>query len=266
MADTYAVMVNGEIVSDGDGVPVALDDGLIRGDGIFEGIRLYGRAPRTPDLHLERLARSGAGTGIPVDADRLRRELAEFCEAVHHPDCGVRLMLTRGGHVIWREEPLPVFPDGVALHPVANRVTPLLVGVKTLSYASNMRAVRMAKAEGADDALCFNADDRVILEGPTTAFGWLEGETLVFPPLDLGVLDSITRRLAMDAVPSTTRAMPIDGLADADGAVLMSSYLEVAPVREVQGIATFDVEAAAVRRLVDTVNTHIRGLVETVRA
>lgn len=265
MADTYAVMLDGEVVSDGDGLPVGMDDGLIRGDGIFEGIRFYDRVPRTPELHLERLARSGEGTEIPVDLPRLRSEMAEFCEAVNADTCGVRLILTRGGHVIWREEPLPAFPDGASLHPVANRVTPLLVGVKTLSYASNMRAIRMAKNEGAHDALCFDADDRTILEGPTTAFGWLEGDTLVFSPLDLGVLDSITRRLAMEAVPSTTRAMRIDDLAEVDGAFLMSSYLEVAPVRAVQGIAEFDIHTPAVQEVVAACNDLVRSRVEPVR-
>lgn len=264
MANTHAVMLNGEIVADGAGIPVALDDGLVRGDGIFEGLRFYDRAPRTPELHLERLAKSGAGAEIPVDVERLRREMAAFCDAVGSPTCGVRLMLTRGGHVIWREEPLPSFADGMSLHPVANRVTPLLVGVKTLSYASNMRAMRQAKANGADDALCFDADSRMILEGPTTAFGWLEGDTLVFPPLDLGVLDSITRRLAMEAVPSTTRAMRIDDLAGVDGGFLMSSYQEVVPVHTVQGVAEWDIDAAPVRAVVDACNKHIRSRVEPV--
>lgn len=257
-------MLNGTLLRDSGGVPVPLDDGLIRGDGVFEGLRLYDRVPRTPELHLARLVRSGAGTGIPVDVDRLRREMASFADATANATCGVRLILTRGGHVIWREEPFAVYPDGQSLHPVANRVTPLLVGVKTLSYAANMRALRMAKEAGADDALCYRVDDRVILEGPTTAFGWMEGDTLVFPPLETGVLDSITRRLAMEAVPSTTREMVIDDLASADGAFLMSSYQEFVPVHTVQGIATFDISSPPVQEMAATVNAHIRSQVAPV--
>lgn len=264
MPDQFAVMLNGVLVDDGTGIPVPLDDGLIRGDGVFEGIRFYDRVPRTPELHLARLTKSGAGTDIPIDLPRLRREMAAFCDATINPTCGVRLIVTRGGHVIWREEPFAVYPDGQSVYPVPNRVTPLLVGVKTLSYASNMRAIRMAKAAGADDALCFRVDDGVILEGPTTAFGWLEGDTLVFPPLEVGVLDSITRRLAMEAVPSTTREMRIEDLKDVDGAFLMSSYQEFVPVHTVEGIATFDITTDAVREMTETVNAYIRRQVAPV--
>lgn len=262
MNDQRAVMVNGTVVPDGEGVPIPMDDGLIRGDGVFEGMRFYDRVPRTPELHLDRLERSGEGAEIPVDRDRLRREMREFCAAAVADTCGVRLMLTRGGHVIWREEPLPSFPDGEVLHPVATRVTPLLVGVKTLSYASNMRAMRIAKAAGADDALCYRADDRVILEGPTTAFAWLEGDTVMFPPLNAGVLDSITRRLMIEAVPCGEREMPVDDLASVDGAFLMSSYQEVVPVRSVAGIADFPIDGT-VGEIAAAANAHIRSRVET---
>ncbi|HRC08240.1 MAG TPA: aminotransferase class IV [Miltoncostaeales bacterium] len=263
MSERRAVMVNGTVYPDGEGIPIGLDDGLVRGDGVFEGMRFYDRVPRSPELHLDRLVRSGEGTEIPVDVPRLRREMRHFCEVTNSPNCGVRLMLTRGGHVIWREEPFAVFTDGEDLFPVANRVTPLLIGVKTLSYASNMRALRIAKTNGAHDALCYRADDRVILEGPTTAFGWLEGDTMVFPPLEIGVLDSITRRLAMEAVPAKTKEMPIDDLANVDGAFLMSSYQECVPVRSVSGIATFATDGA-VRAMCDTVNAYLRTKVEQV--
>ena len=264
MIEPLAVMLNGTLHRDGAGVPVPIDDGLIRGDGVFEGLRFYDRVPRTPDLHLARLAKSGEGAAIPVDVPRLRREMAAFAEATANPTCGVRLILTRGGHVIWREEPFAVYPEGQSLHPVPNRVNPLLVGVKTLSYSPNMRAMRMAKQAGADDALCYRVDDRVILEGPTTAFGWLEGDTLFFPPLETGVLDSITRRLAMEAVPRATKEMAIDDLASADGAFLMSSYQEFVPVHTVQGIATFDIGTPAVQEMAATVNAHIRSQVAPV--
>lgn len=264
MSERFAVMINGEVLADGEGVPVPLDDGLVRGDGIFEGMCFYDRLPRTPELHLDRLARSGEGSGIPVDRARLRREMRAFADATNGATCGVRLMLTRGGHVIWREEPLPSFPDGEVLFPVATRVNPLLVGVKTLSYAPNMRAQRMAKAEGAHDAVCFRVDDRAILEGPTTAFAWLEGDTMMFPPLEVGVLDSITRRLATEAVPSGTRELTLDELASVDGAFLMSSYQEVVPVREVIGIASWPIDGT-VADVCAAANSYIRSRVEHVK-
>lgn len=258
-------MIDGVLADPDAPVRVTMDDGLIRGDGVFEGMRFYGRLPRTPDAHLERLAKSGAGAGIPIDVELLRTEMAAFCDATVNPDCGVRLMVTRSGIRIWREEPLPSFgPEGIGLLPVAHRVTPLLIGVKTLSYSANMRAQRMARDQGMNDALLYRADDRVILEGPTTSFGWIEGDTLVFPPLDAGVLDSITRRIATDAVPTALREMTLEGLAAADGALLLSSYQQAVPVHTVLGVATFDVTRPVVSEMVDAIDAAIQARVEPV--
>ena len=129
----------------------------------------------------------------------------------------------------------------MALLPVEHLVTPLLIGSKTLSYAANMQAHRRAKAAGHDEALLVRSGDQAILEGPTSSFCWIEGEQLVFPPLDdAGVLDSITRRLAVQAMPSTTRLATLDELAEADGALLISTVMEAQPVAEVAGVASFD--------------------------
>ncbi len=262
----FSVMVDGELVPAGEPATIEMDDGLVRGDGVFEGMRFYGRQPRTPEAHLERLAKSGAGVGIPVDLDRLRSEMAAFGEATINADCSVRLMLTRGGHVIWREEPVPSFPDGQSLFPIAHRVTPMLIGVKTLSYASNMRAQRMAKDQGSHDALMFRIEDRAILEGPTTSFGWLEGDTLVFPPIDIGVLDSITRRIAMEAVPSAERERTLDDLAKSDGAFLLSSYQQCVPVHTVVGVATWDISSPKIREVAAAVDALCVAKVEPVSA
>lgn len=261
-----AIMIDGALVPPGSPVRVALDDGLVRGDGIFEGMRMYDRRPRTPDAHLERLARSGDGSGIPVDIEQLRAELAVFCKVTVAADCAVRLIITRGGQRIWREEPIPPARTSLDLLPVAHRVTPLLVGVKTLSYAANMRAQRMAKEAGADDALLYRADDRMILEGPIWSFAWLEGDTLVFPPLDAGVLDSITRRVAAEAVETTERDMTVEGLADADGAFVISSVQQIVPVRTIVGVCEFDPETPRTTAVAAAVRAHILTKVEAVNA
>jgi len=263
-AQHRAVMIDGELVPPGDPVAVTMDDGLIRGDGVFEGIRQYDRRPRTPDAHLERLAKSGAGAGIPVDVDLLRTEMAAFCEATSEPSCAVRLIVTRSGIRIWREEPLPPRREAQGLLPVAHRVTPLLIGVKTLSYSANMRAQRIAKDTGMDDALLYRADDRIILEGPTWSFAWIEGDDLVFPPLDAGVLDSITRRVVVEAVPTVEREMPIEGLANAEGGFVISSVQEIVPVRTVFGVVDWDVSTPRVREIVEAVGAKIQKHVESV--
>jgi branched-subunit amino acid aminotransferase/4-amino-4-deoxychorismate lyase len=256
-------MVDGRLVPDGEEALVGLDDGLVRGDGVFEGMRLYGRRPRTLEAHLERLTRSAAAIDLPLDAAVLREELARVCAEVTRADCAVRLMVTRGGHRIWREEPLPPASPGLRLLPVPHRPTPALAHAKTLSYAANMAAQRRARAAGCDDALLVAADDGRVLEGPTSAFGWIEDGALTFPPLELGVLDSITRRLAAEAATVRERAAVVGDLAAAEGAVVLSTVMEAQPVAEVAGVARFDPEAPAVRAVCagvrEVVARHLEG-------
>ena len=102
-------------------------------------------------------------------------------------------------------------------------MTPLLVGAKTLSYAANMEAGRRARAAGCHDALLVDADRGLVLEGPTWSLGWLDGDVLVFPPLDLGILDSLTRRLAYEALPVREHRAELGELAAAEGALTLSS-------------------------------------------
>lgn len=240
-------MIDGRLVPAGQVPRVAVDDGLVRGDGVFEGMRTYGRRPRTPGWHLDRLALSAANVGMQIDRPVLERELAEFCRATSDPDCAVRLIVTRGGQRVWREEPVPAEPaGGVRLLPVPHRVTPLLVGAKTLSYAANMEAGRRARAAGCHEALLVDADRELVLEGPTWSLGWLEGDALVFPPLALGVLDSLTRRLAGEALPVRERAAGLDELAGADGALMLSTVMEARPVAEIRGVASYDPAGARV--------------------
>ena len=241
-----ALMIDGRLSDPTD--RIALDDGFVRGDGIFEGMRAYGRRVRTAAAHLDRLQLSADGVGIALDRPQLENELEAFAAATVEADCAIRFMVSRGGQRVWREEPLPPASAGLRLLPVEHRVTPLLIGAKTLSYAANMQAQRAARAAGCDEALLIRADDRVVLEGPTSAFCWIEGDRLVFPPLDIGVLDSITRRLAVEALPSETRAAAVDDLAAADGALLMSTVMEAQPVAEIAGVATYDPAGAAVQK------------------
>jgi branched-chain amino acid aminotransferase len=251
-------MIDGRLVPAGDVARVTLDDGLVRGDGVFEGMRLYDRRPRTPEMHLDRLGRSADGIGLTLDRPLLEAELAEFCRATRAPDCAVRLIVTRGGQRVWREEPIPTeMPGGLRLLPVPHRVTPLLIGAKTLSYAANMEAGRRARAAGCHEALLVDADDGLVLEGPTWAFGWLDGGVLVFPPLELGILDSLTRRLAYGAMPVREHRAELGELAEAEGALGLSSVWEARPVSEIRGVASYDpasgevlAAAAAIREVI----------------
>src|SRR3974390_1721092 len=94
------IMIDGKLCAPGVPARPLLDDGLVRGDGVFEGLRAYGRRPRTPEAHLDRLAGSADGLALPMDRALIARELDALCAAASRPDCAVRIMLTRGGQRI----------------------------------------------------------------------------------------------------------------------------------------------------------------------
>lgn len=251
------VMVDGVLVPEGQVPLIPLDDAIVRGDGVFEGLRLYGHRARTLEAHLDRMERSADMVRLPFDRDLIRAEVERFSTATTRAECGLRVMLTRGGHRIMREEALfPDAPEGWSVLPVPHRITPLLVASKTLSYAANMQAARLASEAGADTALLVDADSDAVLECPVASFVWIEGDDLVAPPLETGILDSITRRLIAEVTPLHVRARTLDDLAQADGALVISTVLESRIVREVKGIARYDVHgrrvteiAAALREL-----------------
>jgi branched-subunit amino acid aminotransferase/4-amino-4-deoxychorismate lyase len=230
------IMIDGVLCDPNAPARPVLDDGLVRGDGVFEGLRAYHRLPRTPEAHLDRLARSAHEIDLAMDRDLLARELAAFCAHTTAPDCAVRIMLTRGGQRIFREEPLPDLPPSWSLSAQPHRITPLLVGSKTLSYAANMQANRRARRAGANEALLYDPDSHGILEAPTSSFLWLEGDALCAPPLETGILDSITRRLIAEVSELHIRARRLDELVDVDAGLLISTVMELQPVHSVLGV------------------------------
>jgi len=211
------------------------DDGLYRGDGAFEVIRLYqGRLFALED-HLDRLARSAAAIELEFDRAALEREIAALIEAAGAADGQLRLIVTRGGRRIAATEPLPPHGEAVRLATVTYSPTVILTGVKSLSYAANMQATRLAKAQGADEAVLV-LPDGTVLEPPTSAVFWVSPQgSLRTPALDVGVLESITRDRLVRALDVEEGAWPVADLRAAGEAFLASTTREIQPVAAIDG-------------------------------
>src|SRR4029453_3005684 len=104
-------------------------------------------------------------------------------------------------------------------------------------YGANMLASRLAREDGADEALLVTPHGRV-LEGPTSSFFCsFDGRTLLTTPLDDHVLDSITRRRVLQVCEVTERPIAADELAGVQEAFLASTVREVLPVHAIDGRA-----------------------------
>src|SRR5205085_3874144 len=124
----------------------------------------------------------------------------------------LRLIVTRGGRRIAATEPIPEHPETLRLASVTYCPTVILNGVKSLSYAANMQATRLAKGRGADEAVLVRPDGTV-LEPPTSSVFWVSPEgQLRTPALADGVLESITRDRMIKALQVEEGSWQIDDL------------------------------------------------------
>jgi branched-chain amino acid aminotransferase len=209
-------------------VPVA-DDGLLRGDGAFEAIRLYGGRPFALEDHLARLARSCAGLRLEADLEAVRQELAALLEASGPVEGILRVVLTRGGRRIAIVEPLPSHPASARVGTVRYAPGRVLDGLKTLSYGANMLAKRVAQERGYDEALLVTPHGRV-LEGPTWTFFWVRDGELLTPPLEDRILASITRARIIEAAGATEEPCTLEDALAADEAFIASTVREIMPI------------------------------------
>jgi branched-chain amino acid aminotransferase len=226
---TYLASVDGAIAPSEESTIGVTDEGLLRGDGAFEVVRLYGGQPFAMDDHLSRLRRSCEGLRLETDVVALEREIDALLDELGEADGLLRIVVTRGGRRIAIAEPMPQTPDTARVATVEYVPNRILDTLKTLSYAANMLAGRLAKERGADEALLVTPHGRV-LEGPTWTFFWARDGRLHTPPLEDRILHSITRAHLLRVTDTEERITTRDDLATLDEAFIASSVREVLPI------------------------------------
>jgi branched-chain amino acid aminotransferase len=233
MAIELLASVDGVIGPAADARIPATDEGLLRGDGVFEVMRLYEGRPFALEEHLARLERSGENMRLPVQAEVVRAEVEALLAVAGAEDGCLRVVLTRGGRRLVFTEALPPHAERVRLGIVTYAPTRILDGVKSLSYGANMLAGRLAAERGFDEALLVTPHGRV-LEAPTSTFFWAHRGSLYTPPLDDHILASITRSAIMELTGAGERPCTLEDVRGADEAFLAST------VREAQAISAVE--------------------------
>ena len=245
----------------------ALDLGVTRGDGIFEGISAVAGQPQALDAHLRRFERSAAALDLPApDLGAWRAAIVAVSAAVSgHPQVAIKAVYTRGiegagaptGWVYGspvsdfsavRTEGLRVITlDRGYRHDVASTSPWLLQGAKTLSYAINTAAIREAKRRGADDVI-FVSSDGYVLEGPTSSVLIRRDDRITTPGTGLAILEGTTQGSAFEFAASRGFATgfelsTVPQLRRADALWLVSSGRHAAPIRALDG-TDFPVDTA----------------------
>ncbi len=230
------------------------DLGVLRGESVFETVRIAGGRPAFLDAHLRRLQNSADRLEIALPGGWV--ELVALALA-HWPDADgiLRLVCSKG--------PAPVGPGPVGPGPVGFALlTPmpaetvaaragvtaitltlgvpaglregapwLVGGVKSTSYAANMAAQRQARDLGADDVVWVSSDGEV-LEAPTSTVAWIAAGRLVTPPPSVGILPGTTLQAVLDLqlVDADVRRGTVAELRAAEEVLLLSSGRGIAPV------------------------------------
>lgn len=246
------VWINGRVCDEADARVSPFDHGLLTGDGVFETLKVYDGRPFAVRRHLERLAVSAKGLGLPMpDADVLRGAL----EAVVHAndlssEARLRITLTGGpsplGSERGHDDPLVIVAGGpirpwppatdVVVVPWPRNERGALAGLKTTSYGENVVALAYARERGASEAIFANLVGNLCEGTGTNVFVGVGGR-LVTPPLSSGCLAGVTRALVVELTRAAEEDLPIAALAEADEAFLTSTTREVQPISAVDGRA-----------------------------
>jgi branched-chain amino acid aminotransferase len=260
MALTALAVLDGQVLPADEAVIPVTDEGLLRGDGVFEVMRLYEGRPFAYEDHLRRMASSAANLRLELDLSAVRADVDALLAEAGPVDGGLRVLVTRGGRRIALVETLKGFDEPLALASIEYVPPRILDGIKSLSYGGNMLASRLAREAGADEALLVTPHGRV-LEGPTSAFFVsLDGETLVTPPLSDRVLDSITRRRLLTLLPGAREEVVTrEELSRAREAFLASTTREVQPVASIDADTLPAVPGPLTAHAAEAFRAHVRA-------
>jgi branched-chain amino acid aminotransferase len=224
------------------------DHGLLVGDGVFETLKVTESGAFAVRRHLNRLTRSAAALHLPApDHHQIREAIDAVLVDRDFPRGKLRITYTGGLGPLGSEAAYGPPTLIVALAPVdpAPSLTSIvtapwtrnehgaLAGVKSTSYAENVRGLAYAAERGASEAIFLNtADD--LCEGTGTNTFVVFGETVITPPLTSGPLSGITRELIMEWSAVQERELTLEEAKRADELFLTSS------MRDIQGIERWD--------------------------
>jgi len=251
------ISIDGRLVPRAEARVSVFDHGLLYGDGIFEGIRVYDRRIFRLDAHLARLEASAHAIGLtlPMDRATMAETVAAAVRANRQENGYIRLVVTRGEGplgldpttcarpcVIVIVAPLAVYPaehyaTGIRVVTAATRqiaAASVDPRIKSLNYLKNVLARMEAHEAGAAEALMLNPEGFVAECTADNVFA-VHGNRIVTPPATEGALDGITgaaiRELAIaDGLVWDERRLGRYDLFTADECFLTGTGAEVIPV------------------------------------
>lgn len=256
------IYISGEFFEKEDAKISVFDHGLLYGDGVFEGIRVYSNRVFKLDEHLERLYESAKAIDltIPLPIEKLKEDVLDTVHRNEMADSYIRLIITRGvgdlglnpytcetaGIIIIVDKialyPPEVYDKGLALVTVATqRNLPEAVNprIKSLNYLNNILAKIEAINAGVEEAIMLNSFGLVSECAGDNLFALRKG-ILMTPSISMGVLEGITRNVVIEmarekGIEVKQIVMTRHDLFIADEVFLTGSAAEIVPVVKIDG-------------------------------
>lgn len=267
--DRPLIWINGQLVPRSQAKISVYDHGLLYGDGIFEGIRIYRGRIFKLQQHMDRLweCTKKIGLEIPISREEMIHILRRCVEANELTEGYIRLVITRGEGTLGLNPykcPTPgiiCIADSIELFPpalyeagmtvvVAKRpripVQCLDPRIKSLNYLNNVLAKVEALDRGLLEVIMLNIDGYVAEGSGDNIFIVKDGKVLT-PPAEVGILEGVTRRFVMEelcpklGLVCEEKLMRLDEVLAADEIFLTGSAAEIIGVA---GVINGDKEIA----------------------
>jgi branched-chain amino acid aminotransferase len=243
------IWLNGRLYDDPRQATVAgTDHGLMVGGGVFETLKVTEQGAFAVRRHLNRLTRSAAVLRLPApDHKQISEAIEAILEGRDFPRGKLRITYTGGRGPLGSEAAYgpPTLIAALAPAEPAAPLAPIvtapwtrnehgaLAGVKSISYAENVRALRYAAERQASEAIFLNTAGHVC-EGTGSNIFLVFGDAVITAPLSSGPLAGITRELIMEWSSVEERDLTLDEAKRADEVFITSS------MRDVQAVGRWD--------------------------
>ena len=240
------VWVNGELYEPEQARISVFDHGIIVGDGVFETVKSVRGEAFALTRHLNRLAISATGLGLPApDLDAIRQGTLDVLAGSPKWELGrIRITYTSGPGplgsdrgdqgttaviAVAEQAPFPQTGD-VTVVPWPRNERGALSGLKTISYGDNAKALAYAHERGGGEAIFGNLAGN-LCEGTGSNIFIVLGGRLITPPLSSGCLAGVTRALVLEWYGGVEEDVPLEALSQAEEAFLTSTTRDVQPIR-----------------------------------
>ncbi len=256
------VYLNGGFVSQEAAVVSVYDHGLLYGDGIFEGIRIYSGKIFRLEEHLRRFFDSAKAIllQVPLPPDKLAAALQEGVKRYGKDEGYIRLVATRGPGDLGLDpdkcsaptlffiiDTISLYPEkfyreGIPVVTASSRRLPadgLDPRVKTLNYLNNIMAKVEAKQAGCIEAVMLNQRGEVAECTADNIFIVRDG-VLATPAPHCGILQGITRQTVLElaieeGISARETVLTRFDLYTADECFMTGSGAEIVPVARIDG-------------------------------